>query len=502
MDLIGLVTDQQNNIYFSGTFSESIEFQGDQHISLGLNDNYLVKLNETGEIQWVRTGGSMGNDVDSGICTDAAGAIYWAGNFWIEGIFGELELASTKSSKSIYLIKYDSDGNVLWHTLVEGSTFKNNGPPTTDTENNVYLVGSFSDSLFIGNQSIIATAEEDLFVAKWDETGNFQWVKQFGITGANRGMEVLINPAKQIIIGGIYKGQVAIGIDTITTNTPDFDVFLAALDENGNGLWARKAGGVLEDNFSSMAIDETQNIYIAGQYTGRLSLNDSIRIETEGFNENAYLIKYTQNGDPLWAKSIGNAGFETSTDLLYKDQEIILCGFFNQEIEVDDFSIIGPSSLQAYILNIDAFDNKATNLQITYSDLLLLINQISQTTQGAPVIGGTFKGNYNLQGNTIASTAHFSVFLGILNAATTTSSHNTPILPKVEISPNPASNQLRIETEESSFSFSLWTLNGQLVYQSNNEKIINLPPLPASIYLAKFTDSNRQSLIKKVVINP
>ncbi len=502
MDLIGLANDQENNTYFSGTFSESVDFQGTEHVSLGLNDNYLVKLNEAGEIQWARTGGSMGNDVDSGICTDHSGAIYWAGNFWITGTFGELELAATKSSKSIYLLKYDPNGNIIWNTLIEGSTFKNNGPPTTDAENNVYLVGSFSDSLFIDGQSITATAEEDLFVAKWDEVGNFQWVKQFGISGINRGMEVLINPDGQIIIGGIFKGQLALGSDTINANTPDFDVFLATLDPNGTGLWVRKAGGVLEDNFSSMAIDEVQNIYVTGQYTGRLSLDEAITIETEGFNENAYLIKYTQNGSPIWAKSIGGTNFETSTDLLYQNKELIVSGFFDQQIEVDEYSVLGPASLQGFLLNIEPLDNKATGLQIIHSDLLLLINKLSQTTNALPVIGGTFKGNYNLLGNTISSRTNFSVFVGTLNSPMTTSNNTIPILPKVEIFPNPASNQLKIETDESSFTFSIWSLNGQLIHKSINDNLINIKQIPTGLYITKFTDSNGQSVIEKVVINP
>ena len=137
----------------------------------------------------------MGNDVDSGICIDQSGAIYWTGNFWIEGIFGELELASTKNSKSIYLLKYDPDGNLLWNTVIEGSTFKNNGPPTTDVDNNVYVVGSFSDSLFIDDLAITATAQEDLFVAKWDENGNLLWLENFGITGANRGCLLYTSPS-------------------------------------------------------------------------------------------------------------------------------------------------------------------------------------------------------------------------------------------------------------------------------------------------------------------
>ena len=147
-------------------------------------------------------------------------------------------------------------------------------------------------------------------------------------------------------------------------------------------------------------------------------------------------------------------------------------------------------------------NNTATGLQITTSDLLLLINQLSQTTQELPVIGGTFKGNYSLLGETVESRTNFSVFVGTLNAPMTTSSNTTSLSSKVKVFPNPASDQLRIETNETSFTFSIWTLNGKLIYQSSNEKIINIAHLPSGLYLTKFTDTNSQSSIKKVVINP
>ena len=117
-------------------------------------------------------------------------------------------------------------------------------------------------------------------------------MKNFGITGQNRAIDIVITQTNDVIIGGNFKGVIALEQDTIRANTPDFDVFLAALTVNGQPKWLRKAGGVLEDNCTSLAIDQEDNSYLVGQYTGRLTLSEDIEITTEGFNENGFLLKY------------------------------------------------------------------------------------------------------------------------------------------------------------------------------------------------------------------
>ena len=152
-----------------------------------------MKLTSSGEMDWVLTGGSEGNDTDSGICVDEAGALYWVGGFWLNGQYGELNLTSTKSSKSIFFTKYDTEGEVIWSKLIEGTNTKNSGPPIVDKEGNVYIAGSFADSLFVDQQVFVARAEEDSFVSKWNTDGQLIWLTHFGEEGLNRASEVIIN---------------------------------------------------------------------------------------------------------------------------------------------------------------------------------------------------------------------------------------------------------------------------------------------------------------------
>src|SRR3972149_452336 len=46
------------------------------------------------------------------------------------------------------------------------------------------------------------------------------------------------------------------------------DVFVSKLDPNGNFVWAKAMGGVLDDIASSVTVDDAGNAYTTGQFAG------------------------------------------------------------------------------------------------------------------------------------------------------------------------------------------------------------------------------------------
>lgn len=496
MDLNSLATDAKGNTYLSGTFTNSLSLLGTDYQSFGLADSYVLKLADNGELLWSIAGGSEGNDTDAGICTDTAGNLYWVGGFWLTGNYKEQQYQSTKSSKSLFFSKYDEDGHILWSKLIEGTGVKNGSPPATDEDNNVYLTGSFSDSLFIDDQMLFAQATEDLFIGKWNEEGTLIWLNHFGISGLNRASEVHITPNGQVILGGTFKGSLAIAGDTIRTNTPDFDVFIAALDAEGVPLWIQKAGGVLEDNFSSMTSDLNDNIYVVGQYTGRLTLNEEVEITTDGFNENGYLLKYSSTGHPLWASSIGGTSFDTSTDILY-DDNLTISGFFEKEIRTGALSIVGNGALTGYLLTVDTAGNNKTLSSIS-SNNLLLINQLEKSVSQQLVVGSTFKGRLFVGNEEVLSEENFSVFIGqFTDPSTRVTEYQSPI---IRVYPNPSHHLLNIDTPFNNFRVRLWNKEGQLVFQEENKHQLKVGQLPAGTYFLELTHSSSVQFIEKVLI--
>ncbi|MBL0070860.1 MAG: SBBP repeat-containing protein [Bacteroidetes bacterium] len=78
--------------------------------------------------------------------------------------------------KNIFLTKYDSSGNVLWAKCAGGTSVNAvSNSVATDLYGNVYITGSFGSSTMIfDSDTLINNGLYNVFTAKYDSTGNVQ----------------------------------------------------------------------------------------------------------------------------------------------------------------------------------------------------------------------------------------------------------------------------------------------------------------------------------------
>ncbi|MDH7499643.1 MAG: SBBP repeat-containing protein [candidate division NC10 bacterium] len=69
----------------------------------------------------------------------------------------------------------------------------------------------------------------DLFLAKYDSAGNWQWTRQLGTTADDVGYGVALDSTDNIYITGFTGG----GLDG-NTNVGGLDVFVVKYDSSGN----------------------------------------------------------------------------------------------------------------------------------------------------------------------------------------------------------------------------------------------------------------------------
>ena len=69
-----------------------------------------------------------------------------------------------------------------------------------------------------------------------------------------------------VYMTGLFSST-SITLGNITlTNTGGIDVFILKYDASGNVLWAKSAGGVSDDNLNSVKVDASGNIYLGGYF--------------------------------------------------------------------------------------------------------------------------------------------------------------------------------------------------------------------------------------------
>src|SRR5262249_41632291 len=127
-------------------------------------------------------GGTMVN-VDSasvaGVAQDKSGNLIGVG--WFKGTvnFGGGPVASV-GSQDIFIVKFDSSGNYQWLKRFgsAGSSDQASGV-ALDSSNNIVVVGTFTGSVDFGSGPLASMGSSDVFLIKFSPTGTLQFAKRF-----------------------------------------------------------------------------------------------------------------------------------------------------------------------------------------------------------------------------------------------------------------------------------------------------------------------------------
>ncbi|MDP4267266.1 MAG: SBBP repeat-containing protein [Bacteroidota bacterium] len=336
VDYANFVTvDPNGNIYIAGYFSSStISFGNIKLTNTGMEDIFLAKYDAKGNVIWATSIGGTKNDEAKSVAVDATGNIY------ITGIFSSptITLGSTTMTNAgendIFLVKYDISGNVLWAKSAGGTDYDYSNSVAVDTAGNSYITGYFnSPTITFGSKNLMNAVGSIIYIAKYDKSGNVIWAKSAGESSYGNGNSITVDFTGNIYITGGFLGTAIFG-STVLTNagSPWGNVFLAKFDANGNIIWAKAAGGTKKDRSYSVVADASGNAYITGYFKSPTITFDNITLTNSG-GSNIFLAKYDANGNVLWVKSnLANASVTTNSLNLDATGNIYITGTFISSI--------------------------------------------------------------------------------------------------------------------------------------------------------------------------
>ena len=85
-----------------------------------------------------------------------------------------------------------------------------------DSLGNAYITGDFRNTVNFGGGNITSAGDNDIFVAKLDSTGSVVWVKTYGDSSFDRGIDIAIDSSDNIYITGYFIGTVNFGSGNLT----------------------------------------------------------------------------------------------------------------------------------------------------------------------------------------------------------------------------------------------------------------------------------------------
>lgn len=320
--------DAAGNAYLTGTFDDS---------------TYLEKYDSAGNLLWKKYNSGNSNTTHSwSINTNASGDNFISGYFSSPALaFGSFTLNNTSNGHEIFVVKSDSAGNVIWATSdgVYPSLYKPS--VSSDATGNCYITGYFNGSTaMFGSTTLFNAGFNDIFVVKYDTIGNVIWAKRAGGNNYDLGIGIRTDANGNSYVTGFFRGGATFGSFTLfSANDPE--IFIAKYDAAGTVLWAKSAGGSDVDNSNGVGIDASGNCYVAGNFFSAYPYFDNLLLVNSNLSFNPSEVFVAKLGSGITtainpASHITNAEGVSIYPNPANDAVIIRCSQFPAEIVIYD----------------------------------------------------------------------------------------------------------------------------------------------------------------------
>lgn len=327
------VTDRAGNVFLSGiitgwadsaVFGTHRLFNPNHYIQL-----VIAKADSSGNYLWAI--GTQGTNVfPVSMTTDDHGNLYLLGKYEnLHCIIGSDTLTDTFHSVMCFLVKITPSGTVAWARNVAPQS--NGGGLGIDSNGSVYVSGSFyTAGISIGGTVLLNTdpsggtsgygGSADVYVAKFDSMGNALWARSFGGDTTDYPRAMAVSGNGTIYISGHFCSPVLNAGAFTLTNASSLAAranFLVRFDGNGNCDWLRGMNEHID--VMAMATNSQESIFMAGSIdTG---IVDGMHYLYHQGRLDAYLAKYSADGNPVWARSAGGNKYDVVNSI-----SIDLCG--------------------------------------------------------------------------------------------------------------------------------------------------------------------------------
>ena len=446
----GIATDASGNIYVTGSFRNTVDFDpndGTENItSSGSDDIFILKLDISGNLVWVKTIGSSSSESGRNITLDASGNVYITGEFSGTVDFDPgtgAENLTSNGGSNIFVLKLDANGNYIWAKNIGGANGQGIGDIVVDASGNIYTTGYFFGTGDFdpdtGTANLTSNGSEDIFILKLDVDGNYVWAKSIGGSSEDYGNGIALDGAGNVYTTGYSEGGADFdpGAGTVNfTHNGNYDIFILKLDSDGNYVWAKSIGGSGDDSGGDITLDASGNVYTTGRFrSSTIDLDPGTGVANFSSNGDGdiFILKLDSDGNYVWAKSFGSSNSETISGLVLDNSgNIYTTGSFSGTADFDPGSGIenlsSAGSFDAFVLKLDASGNYvwAKNMGGTSNDFSRAIAvDASDNVYTTGYFQGTADFDPNAGIENLSSNGNRDVFVSKLSRPTLTISTTT-----------------------------------------------------------------------------
>lgn len=360
------VVDSSGNIYVAASIANSSAFiynsDDSQYgvLSTVTPTTAIVKYNSSGFVQWTARISAATTGV-SVYPSDTA--VDSSGNFYIIGYTQNADTTTSAFSTSdaefatkvptttgvpvTYIVKYNSSGTVQWLTYILSSGVSAQAfgrGIAVDSSANVYVTGQGFGTVGVysynsGSPSLFGSLSFGGFIAKYNTSGNVQWIARVGGSQQVIGRGVTLDTT-----GALYVGGNAAFATTITAYDLSGNAFSPTLPSSGGGdnfvakytsgglvQWLTKTATTANDTLLAISSDSSNNVYSLGPYSRPLTTFD---VSGNAYMQlsylrgtSSYMVKQNSAGLPLFVVGVASTTTaDTQSVIADASNNVIICG--------------------------------------------------------------------------------------------------------------------------------------------------------------------------------
>jgi hypothetical protein len=298
----------------------------------------------------VRAGG-LSSDLGSGIAVDSNGNIYVTGSFSRTASFGNTSLTSG-GEYDIFIAKLNNNGDWQWAVGAEGSSSSIGFGVkiVVDSSGNAYATGIFFRTVTFGNTSLSRGSEGySTFIAKVSNSGSWQWAVD--IPSEFRS-SMSFDLDGNAYVTGKFPGTATFGSTSLTSSGGN-DIFIAKLSSSGSWQWAVKAGGPDNDEGLGIVLDSSGNAYITGGFEGTATFGSTSR--TSSGEHDTFIAKLSSDGSWEWAVKAGGQYRDYGQGIAVDSSgNTYVAGVFEETVTFGSTSLVSSGGMNIFIAKLSS----------------------------------------------------------------------------------------------------------------------------------------------------
>jgi len=298
-----MTLDSLGNSYCIGSFAGSFAVDGsDKMPAKGNRDAFIMKTDKNGKYLWSSKLGSEQQDYACRIKATPKTGVYVIGGASKGADAGKQK--NVNPVNCLYVSFFSAKGELKWIKYFESSLYNHFTSMTTAPDQSVYVSGCVYDSISIEGQKIVGKNSGTVFIAKFSQAGDLQWLNKIEGTGMLYPAVLATDDQSTLWVGGHYTDNLQ--IDSLKLSVGEAGktgIFALELDADGhthNGWTIAKGDGA---KLGAMVADTSGRVYLAGSFTQRINIQGDT-LQTVAGNQAIFLTAIDSTGRVGWAKKI------------------------------------------------------------------------------------------------------------------------------------------------------------------------------------------------------